>query len=712
MKLFLNSIVSAAVLAGALTMPNPAHAALTDGLVARYIFDNSSYADASGNGFAASPIGNAQIVYEHGNQAVLLDGAGSYVTVPDASALTPSVITLSAWVKPEQMSFPMRIIEKGNWSYWMFISSGVLNFGINTPNGNTTIQSNGPLLDKEWNHVCGTYDGSQLRLYVNGVAQTATATLSGAIAKNTQALGIGANVNDTTTCFHGFIDDVRIWNRTLTPTEVASVYGEGIIAPTGITVTGVPGSDIYLNGHYTGKQTPATINVVNPGHYWVGIGNDAYGYQQNQAYVAAGKPATIGFDSASGWLPPRTWKILMVYIRNAVMDDVGGVPAVPLTDSEIQAAHDSMALTGQQWVGPYSRNLVQWQVTYVTNETVPGHLHLDTGFPSLDTNRYIQEAGLTNDYQNNYESIMFFYPDVRQDGQPYVTSIRAGTLDGVSAIPNIWESWGWQEGSGNSQIFLHEWMHVGEQYYRDSFGWDTGVEDGATSYGYTSDPNLVWLPFYKDYLRGKVPAGNNTYVGYSPLAWIEGSRLTKNILPRNLSLGAPTVLFSDDFEDGSLANWTQSGGAWSIATDGSKVLKQSSTSASNARAFAGSSTWANQTVTAQIKPLSFKGTDRFAALFARLKDTNNYYFVTLRSSGKIEIEKLVSGSVTVLASKSFIVSTNTWYKVQFSVIGSTLQLYVNDILQLSATDTKFAAGKVGVGTYYSTAEFDNLTVTQ
>jgi pectate lyase len=66
--------------------------------------------------------------------------------------------------------------------------------------------------------------------------------------------------------------------------------------------------------------------------------------------------------------------------------------------------------------------------------------------------------------------------------------------------------------------------------------------------------------------------------------------------------------------------------------------------------------------------------------------------------------------VTTLASKTFTVSANQWYNVTFSVIGSSLKLYVNDTLQLSATDTKFTAGQIGVGTYYSTAEFDDIVV--
>jgi len=77
-----------------------------------------------------------------------------------------------------------------------------------------------------------------------------------------------------------------------------------------------------------------------------------------------------------------------------------------------------------------------------------------------------------------------------------------------------------------------------------------------------------------------------------------------------------STLFTDNFEDGNTNGWSKSGGSWSVVTDGTKVLKQSSTRG-DARIRAGSSGWANYAVQARVKPLSFDGSDRFVALLAR-----------------------------------------------------------------------------------------------
>lgn len=172
---------------------------------------------------------------------------------------------------------------------------------------------------------------------------------------------------------------------------------------------------------------------------------------------------------------------------------------------------------------------------------------------------------------------------------------------------------------------------------------------------------------------------------------------------------AATALFSDDFQTGNTSRWNLHSGSWSIANDDSKVLKQSN-AVGDARASSSSSSWGNQTVVARVTPLSWNGSDRFVAVFARFQDVNNYYYATLRSSGKVEIKKLVAGSSTVLATKSFPVSTNNWYRVRFSVSGTSLKLYVDDALQLSASDSRFTTGRAGVGTFNATAQFDDVVV--
>jgi hypothetical protein len=69
-----------------------------------------------------------------------------------------------------------------------------------------------------WTHLAATYDGATLRLYVNG-AQQATRAVTGPLQTSAGPLRIGGNgVWDE--WFAGLIDDVRVYNRALSPTEV------------------------------------------------------------------------------------------------------------------------------------------------------------------------------------------------------------------------------------------------------------------------------------------------------------------------------------------------------------------------------------------------------------------------------------------------------------------------------------------------------------
>jgi hypothetical protein len=71
-----------------------------------------------------------------------------------------------------------------------------------------------------WTHLAATYDGSALRLYVNGT-QVSTLAVSGSIVATGGAVKIGGN-SIWGEYFKGMIDDVRIYNRALSATEVQS----------------------------------------------------------------------------------------------------------------------------------------------------------------------------------------------------------------------------------------------------------------------------------------------------------------------------------------------------------------------------------------------------------------------------------------------------------------------------------------------------------
>ena len=94
-----------------------------------------------------------------------------------------------------------------------------------------------------WTHLAATYDGSVLRLYVNG-AQVSTRTIGGNILTSTSPLRIGGN-SIWGEYFSGLIDEVRIYNRPLTATEIQTDMN---------TAIGTPPAD----------STPPTVSMTAP----------------------------------------------------------------------------------------------------------------------------------------------------------------------------------------------------------------------------------------------------------------------------------------------------------------------------------------------------------------------------------------------------------------------------------------------------------------
>ena len=160
----------------------------------------------------------------------------------------------------------------------------------------------------------------------------------------------------------------------------------------------------------------------------------------------------------------------------------------------------------------------------------------------------------------------------------------------------------------------------------------------------------------------------------------------------------------------SLPGWTTSVGTWGVVTDGSTKVYRQSNDVGDGRAWSTSGPWTDQVITARVKPTAWNGTDRLVAVVGRLQDATNYYFATMRSSNRIEIKKLVDGGSTVLASKTFTVSLDAWRTVRFEIIGTDLRLYIDEVLQLSATDSTYASGRAGLATFYATADFDDFVV--
>jgi hypothetical protein len=123
---------------------------------------------------------------------------------------------------------------------------------------------------------------------------------------------------------------------------------------------------------------------------------------------------------------------------------------------------------------------------------------------------------------------------------------------------------------------------------------------------------------------------------------------------------------------------------------------------------------ANQDLTARMRVDAYAVSQQGAwiGLLARYVDASNHYYVTVRSTGDIQIRKIVNGVVTVLGTFEYLGDSGEYFDVRFLVINDQLQLYVNGELEVTAHDHDIAKGQYGIATYRAAANWESFAVAQ
>jgi hypothetical protein len=195
-------------------------------LVAAYGFNEesgTSVSDASGNGHTGTISGATWSAQGRFGNALAFNGLNQWVTVPHSSQLNlTTALTLEAWAFPTAASGPRDILLKEGSTGDLYNLYARNWRGLPEANvfvGGTNRVAEGPGLSANvWTHVASTYDGTTLRLYLNGV-EAASTVVSGPIATSPGPLRIGGN-SLWGEYFQGRLDEVRIYNRALTPAEI------------------------------------------------------------------------------------------------------------------------------------------------------------------------------------------------------------------------------------------------------------------------------------------------------------------------------------------------------------------------------------------------------------------------------------------------------------------------------------------------------------
>ena len=184
--------------------------------------------DASGNGNNGTITNATWAATGKYGKALQFNGTNALVTIPDAASLHLSTgMTLEAWVNPSTVNATWRdVIYKGNDNFYLEATStnaSKPDAGMIAGGSYADAFGTAALTANTWSFLTETYDGSTLRLYVNGT-QVASTAHTGAIATSTNPLQIGGD-SIYGQYFAGLIDEVRVYNVALTAAQIQTDHG-------------------------------------------------------------------------------------------------------------------------------------------------------------------------------------------------------------------------------------------------------------------------------------------------------------------------------------------------------------------------------------------------------------------------------------------------------------------------------------------------------
>ncbi len=232
----------------------------TSSLVLHMPFTNASGTDISGNNLNASMVLVSPATNHIGipNQAASLTTGSGGTVAHNALLDFTDKITVASWIIVPNYSGVKRIVDKINGSttgnFLLDLNGGTIRFFVAS---GSVQQSLIGIPSSTWLHVAATYDGTTTCLYINGVLATSTSTISGNMTPNTSPLKIGVNQANGNG-FTGGIDDIKIYGRALSLTEIKDLYQTpefDLQAPASI---GMCTNSTSIIGHAVSSGTVAT----------------------------------------------------------------------------------------------------------------------------------------------------------------------------------------------------------------------------------------------------------------------------------------------------------------------------------------------------------------------------------------------------------------------------------------------------------------------
>jgi hypothetical protein len=419
--------------------------------------------------------------------ALSFDGSNDYVEVPHSPSLNIiEEITLEAWVNPKsQTNDPYTnggIIINKEVSYELALTTGTntIRWALqNTNPGWMWIDTGVAVPLNKWSQIVLTYDGSMVKTYLNG-APVHQYAASGNIVSSSWPLGIGARYVGPTgvpsviwaSFFNGEIDEVVIWNRTLSAQEIADCYLSGKEHSVGEGIPTEESEIISYEWDFTSDGKYDYIETKNNAPDGAFDGKTTHTYGDNFVYTA-----TLRITDESGATDTDTCNITV----NNVAPTITDYRAFAQADIKIRLAgekwHDATMQLHEEGIDIGSVSIVRF----------PGNPDDQTGT--------IEDVvmDLTKEYS---VKVMYTPDDDPVNGQPkganpgwVILTFQDGSEERIHHTFNINhpDTWEWNLDlnphlTGHVLTFEAEANDVGSDDLIFSWSWHDGTPDFTTRF--------------------------------------------------------------------------------------------------------------------------------------------------------------------------------------------------------------------------------------
>ena len=245
-----------------------------DGIIAYYNFDEASgdlidRVSGTFNGTNTATQGATGIL----NDAYDFPGASEFIAITSGD-LGYDEFTISMWINPTWDDPGLNRLYSGSGAgsaYYLRQEDGTFEFGMTTASGLKEANWLDSPQEGVWSHIVGTYNASNITLYVNATPVANGVTDGVLTAYFITDLGRRTSGNDR--FYDGLMDEVGFWNRSLTSAEVADLYNNGLALGFGINASGTISVELDRpidNGiskgellNFSSTATPSNTNLTN-----------------------------------------------------------------------------------------------------------------------------------------------------------------------------------------------------------------------------------------------------------------------------------------------------------------------------------------------------------------------------------------------------------------------------------------------------------------